>query len=85
VVDVLQVYLKSEHCNLPLLLDYAGRLGNGAVFKRLGYLLQQHAPGETAAVAWCADHLTAGYTKLEPALPSARLVTAWGLWLPAGW
>lgn len=85
VVDVLQAYLKSEHRNLPLLLDYAARLGNGAVFKRMGYLLQQHAPDATEAISACAGHLTAGYTKLDPALPSDRLVTAWGLWLPAGW
>ncbi len=85
VVDVLQAYLKSEHCNMPLLLDYAARLGNGAVFKRLGYLLQQHAPEEAQAITACADQFTAGYTKLDPALPSARLVTAWGLWVPAGW
>jgi predicted transcriptional regulator of viral defense system len=81
VVDVLQAYLKSEHRNLPLLLDYAGRLGNGAVFKRMGYLLQQHAPDAVDAIAACAGQLTAGYTKLEPALPSKRLATAWGLWL----
>jgi predicted transcriptional regulator of viral defense system len=85
VVDVLQAYLKSEHRNLPLLLDYAARLGNGAVFKRMGYLLQRHAPDEAQAIAACADQLTAGYTKLDPALPSVRLVTAWGLWVPAGW
>lgn len=85
VVDVLQAYLKSDHRSLPLLLDYAARLGNGAVFKRLGYLLLQHAPTEAQAIAACAGHLSAGYAKLDPALPSDRLVTAWGLWLPAGW
>lgn len=85
VVDVLQAYLKSEHRNLPLLLDYAERLGNGAVFKRMGYLLQRHAAAEAQAIAACVGQLTAGYTKLDPALPSDRLVTAWGLWVPAGW
>ena len=85
VVDVLQAYLKSEHRNLPLVLDYAVRLGNGAVFKRMGYLLQQHAPDAADAIVACAGKLTTGYTKLDPALPSDRLVTAWGLWLPAGW
>ena len=85
VVDVLLAYLKSEHRNLPLLLNYTARLGNGAVFKRLGYLLQQHAPDAVDAIAACAGQLTAGYTKLEPALPSKRLATAWGLWLPDGW
>jgi hypothetical protein len=51
----------------------------------MGYLLQQHAPDAADAIAACARQLTAGYTRLDPALPPARLVTAWGLWLPAGW
>lgn len=85
VADVLVAYLKPEHRNLPLALDYAQRLGNRAVFKRLGFLLQKLASGEAEAIAVCAGSLSAGYAKLDPALPSDRLVTAWGLWVPAGW
>ena len=85
VADVLVAYLKSEHRNLPRVLDYAQRLGNRAVFKRLGFLLQKLAPGEGEAIAACASQLSAGYAKLDPALPSDRLVTVWGLWLPAAW
>ena len=84
-VDVLENYLKSEHRNLPLLLDYADKFGNRAVFKRLGFLLQKLAPGELDTIAACASRLSTGYAKLDPALLSNRLVTVWGLWVPAGW
>ena len=40
IADMLIYYLKSEHKNMVLLYDYA-KQANGAVFKRLGYLLEQ--------------------------------------------
>jgi predicted transcriptional regulator of viral defense system len=85
-VDVLRTYLDSkEFRNLKLLLEYAQRLGNGAVFKRLGYLLERHAPSETDAIALCRARLSQGNAKLDPALPAKKLATAWRLWLPEGW
>lgn len=85
-VDMLQNYLASkEYRDVVQLLAYAETLGVGAVFKRLGYLLTMFAPEERAAIARCAKSLTAGNSKLDPALPANKLVTAWRLWLPEGW
>lgn len=85
-VDVLRTYLDSkEFRNLKLLLEYVQRLGNGAVFKRLGYLLERYAPSETDAIARCRARLSQGNAKLDPALPPKKLATAWRLWLPEGW
>ena len=85
VGDMLANYLRSEAKNLELLIDYAGRLGNGAVFKRLGYLLEQNAPNETAAIEQCAKRLTKGNTRIDPKLPAERLVSRWRLWVPEIW
>lgn len=86
MVDVLRTYLDStEFRDLKLLLSYAERLGNGAVIKRLGYLLERYAPVEQEPIAFCRARLSKGNTKLDPALSSKRLVTAWRLWLPEGW
>lgn len=85
-VDVLRAYLDSaEFRNLKLLLNYAEQLGNGAVFKRLGFLLERYAPAEDDAIAFCRARLSQGNAKLDPAIPSKRLASAWRLWLPAGW
>ena len=84
--DMLQNYLASkEHRNLGQLVSYAETLGVGAVFKRLGYLLERFAPDERNAIGRCARALTKGNAKLDPALPNKKLVTAWRLWLPEGW
>ncbi len=85
-VDMFRTYLRSKELrDVPQLLSYAKTLGVGAVFKRLGYLLEQLAPDEQTAIEACAASMTQGYAKLEPALPSARLITGWRLWLPEHW
>jgi predicted transcriptional regulator of viral defense system len=85
-VDMLQSYLASkEHRDIKLLMSYAKTLGVGAVFKRLGFLLARYASEEEEAVKQCARSLTQGYTKLDPAQPALKFVTAWGLSLPEGW
>lgn len=85
VQDMLANYLRSEAKDLDLLLDYAKRLGNGAVFKRLGFLLERNAPDERAAIEKCALRLTKGNARLDPKLATERLVSRWRLWVPASW
>ena len=85
-VDMFEDYLKAkEHRDLKKLIDYAQQLGNGAVFKRMGFLLQRLAPDETDSISACAKNLSTGYAKLDASLPAKRLVTAWNLWVPTGW
>lgn len=84
-VDIFQTYLKSENKNIQLLIDYAKRLGNGAVFKRLGFLLERFAPDQEGAINECKVQLTKGNVKLDPSLTADRLITRWRLWLPESW
>jgi predicted transcriptional regulator of viral defense system len=85
-VDMLKSYLASkEHRDLKLLMSYAETLDVGAVFKRLGFLLECYAPEEREAIKQCRQSLTQGYSKLDPALPSTKFVTAWRISLPEGW
>lgn len=83
--DVLLNYLKSESRNLELLIEYAKTLGNGAVFKRLGFLLDHLAPEEDEALRACLAGLTKGNAKLDSALPAERLISKWRLWVPENW
>jgi len=84
-VDVLQNYLRSETKDLKLLISYAERLGSGAAFKRLGFLMKRFAPAEREAIEACRKRITKGNVKLDPALPADRLVTAWRLWVSERW
>lgn len=84
-VDIFINYLKAEFKNIDTLLEYAGQLGNGAVFKRLGFLLERFAPDEKNAIAKCKEKISKGNSKLDPALPADRLITKWRLWVPENW
>jgi len=83
--DMLVNYLRSESKNLSLLIEYAARLGKGAVFKRLGFLLEKLAPDETEIIDQCRARLTAGNAKLDPKRNNPKLVTRWRLWVPKYW
>jgi predicted transcriptional regulator of viral defense system len=85
VADMLATYLRSDNKDLALLVDYARRLGNGAVFKRLGYLLEALAPAQTDVMGQCRESMTAGNTKLDPKLKDDKLITRWRLWTPESW
>ena len=66
------------------LVAYAERIGNGAIFKRLGFLAERRS-GNTALLGACRERLTKGNAKLDPTLPCSRLVTRWRLFVPENW
>jgi predicted transcriptional regulator of viral defense system len=84
VDQCLQNYLRDPEAEAETLIAYAERLGNGAVFKRLGFLTSK-LPGCEALTQACRERLTQGNAKLDPALPCTRLVRAWRLWKPKNW
>jgi predicted transcriptional regulator of viral defense system len=84
VADCLAAYLARADRNDALLMQYADRLGNGAVFKRLGFLAERTGNAPQLAQA-CASRLTAGIAKLDGALGGQQLVARWRLRIPVSW
>lgn len=84
VADCLAAYFKHSDRNDKLLITYADKLGNGAIFKRLGFLAEQHTATEEL-VQNAMKRLTQGNAKLDPALPCKRLISKWRLWIPHHW
>lgn len=84
VADCFSQYMQRDDSDPQLLIEYAERLGNGAVFKRLGFLAERQARGE-AIIGAAKNRLTKGYAKLDPALDCGKLVTRWRLRVPASW
>ena len=74
VDDCLATYLASPNRDIERLLDCASQLGNGAVYKRLGYLSERLA-ADSSLLDTCRERLTAGDAKLDPSLDCERLVT----------
>jgi predicted transcriptional regulator of viral defense system len=84
VADCLERYLQRSDSDPATLIAYAERLGNGAVFKRLGFLAERHH-GDGPLAQACKDRLTKGHALLDPALNCERLVTRWRLRVPQTW
>jgi len=84
VSECLKSYLARTDANPSTLIAYADRLGNGSVFKRLGFLAELSG-GPASLVEACAARLTQGVVKLDPAVASPRLLRRWRLWLPERW
>lgn len=84
VADCLTAYHRSPAYDPDLLVHYAETLGNGAVFKRLGFLAEARLRDDDLAAA-CFARLTQGYAQLDPSLKANSLRTAWRLWVPERW
>lgn len=76
--EVLGAYL-DEHD--PMLLVAAGdRLGNRAVFKRLGYLVEVLGLDQPVLQSACEERVSSGISSLDPDGPSGgRHAMKWGL------
>jgi len=84
VADCLAGYLRRNDRDDEKLIEYAVRLGNGAVFKRLGFLAEHFSEGAELARV-CEHHLSGGHAKLDPAQENAHVVTKWRLRVPQRW
>jgi predicted transcriptional regulator of viral defense system len=67
--EILRAYL-DEHDG-ERLVEYALRLGNRAVLKRLGYLLESQGWGDPELIAACRAALSSGISLLDPDGPVA--------------
>lgn len=85
VTDIFKCYLEKEKSDISTLIKYAAQLSNGAVFKRLGFLLESYAPEKKQEIDICSTSMTKGRAKLDPGLNCSRIITKWNLWVPENW
>ncbi len=80
VVDILDEYLVGEHRNDTQLLQYAEALHNGAVFKRLGYVMETCGFERADLVDECLRRRSAGINDLDPSVSTpGPISTRWGI------
>jgi predicted transcriptional regulator of viral defense system len=76
------LWMRHQEMQAAKLVDYALRLGIGAVARRLGYLLELYAIAPENELARLRKSLTATYTALDPMLPKdGPHLTRWRLQL----
>jgi predicted transcriptional regulator of viral defense system len=80
VADIIHAYLNGEDRDDGLLVEYADRLSNGAVFKRLGFVLEHLDVGAPALLAACLERRSTGLIDLDPSIDAkGRIVRRWGI------
>jgi predicted transcriptional regulator of viral defense system len=76
--EILDTYL-DEH-GAHRLVEYAERLGNRAVFKRLGYMVETLGRDEPELIAACQARLSTGLALLDPdGPPNGPRVPTWSI------
>jgi predicted transcriptional regulator of viral defense system len=80
VAGVLHEYWSGDQRDEDLLIDYARRLGNRTVFKRLGFLLEHSEIEAPGAMRTCLANLSSGLSALDPSVKHrGRIVKRWNL------
>ncbi len=82
VIDCFRQAMRHKDFSISRLADYARRIDNGAVYKRMGFLAEAFLGEEHELTALCASGLTKGNAKFDPNGPADRLITRWRLWVP---
>ncbi len=78
VTEILDTYLMDG--DPSALTDALERLGNGAAFKRLGYLAEHLGVDDTHLLEACERGITSGVSRLDPDLPATGSRSSrWGL------
>ena len=85
IVNVIQAYYRSQYKDFDLMINYLEQAKNGAVIKRLGFLIEKNFPGEEKLIQFCLTHLTKGYAKLSTVIECDKLISRWSLWVPDYW
>jgi predicted transcriptional regulator of viral defense system len=72
------LWMKRDTLRVDRLIDYALRLGVGAVIRRLGYLLEYYDLADSAALEPLRARLTPTYQRLDPLFPNeGRMLARW--------
>lgn len=84
VAEIVETYFAESFRDDRQLLEYAERLGNRTVYKRLGYLIEVLGIDAPELIAACGDRLSSGFSLLDPSLPHrGHFTRRWNLRLNA--
>lgn len=76
------LWMRRQDMNIDRLVQYARRIGVGAVVRRLGFLLETHEMAGSPDLDRLSKGLTATYVRLDPILPAeGKRLRRWHLQL----
>jgi len=85
VKDVFHEYLESDYVNLELLIEYAEKMNNRTIFKRLGFLVDTLSDENSVSFNTLEAHISYGYSEFDPLVKGEVIVEKWKLKVPLSW
>lgn len=82
--DSFKEYVKIYKDEMNKVFEYAERIDNGAIFKKLGYF-SEVLNLDPKLIKSCKEKLTEGFANLDHNMKERKLITRWKLWVPEGW
>jgi len=79
-VSIFKSYIQKKDASLETLWKYAEKLNQGAVFKRLGFLIERTMPNQTQWSSTFLEKINTGIINFDPNGPkSGPIITKWGI------
>ena len=83
--DFFLEYWQSDYKNIDLLMQYAKRMKNRTIFKRLGFLLEVRNLGTLRVIESLRKNISSGYSEFDPSMKGKHFLRRWNLKLSSSW
>ena len=85
VKDIFQEYQSSHFFNMDILVNYAEKMENKTIFKRLGFLLETLEEFHFIEKYHMHEKISAGYSLFDPTVKNVCVIRSWNLKIPKIW
>lgn len=85
ISDFFSNYIESDYKNFDLLFEYAKKMKNNTIFKRLGYLMETLNLDKPKFLERIKNEISKGYSKFDPTSENTKIIRRWNLKIPASW
>ena len=83
--DFFLEYWQSSHRDMDLLIQYAKKMRNKTIFKRLGFLLEIRNLVDIDIIESLRKNISSGYSEFDPSMKSKHFLRRWNLKIPLSW
>jgi len=85
VFDVFKEYMETKYLDFKILLEYAERMNNKTIFKRLGFMIDVRLYDTPSILTDLTKHISTGYSNFDPTINCEFIVEKWKLKIPTSW
>jgi predicted transcriptional regulator of viral defense system len=85
VYDIFSEYVETEYCDFNILINYAERMNNKTILKRLGFMIDVKLNEMPEEFSDIKEKISSGYSNFDPIVNGKLIVEKWKLKVPVSW